>query len=64
MKIVIAPDSFKGSLTAQETAAAMAEGILQVNPKIEIHKIFICTIQTIFIFVFKYQAEKSKYERI
>jgi len=39
MKIVIAPDSFKGSLTAKEAADAMAEGILQVNSNIEIDKI-------------------------
>ncbi|MGN1280078.1 MAG: glycerate kinase, partial [Limosilactobacillus sp.] len=32
MKFVIAPDSFKGSLTAQQAAAAMATGIRRVFP--------------------------------
>jgi glycerate kinase len=32
MKIVIAPDSFKGSLTAQEAARAIAEGVRSVLP--------------------------------
>lgn len=36
MKIILAPDKFKGSLTAQEVCQAMAEGILQVKPKAEI----------------------------
>ena len=31
-KIVIAPDSFKGSLTAHEAAAAMEQGVLQLLP--------------------------------
>ncbi len=35
LKILIAPDSFKGSLTAIEAAQAMAEGIRDVNPAIE-----------------------------
>ena len=35
MKILIAPDKFKGSLTADEVAEAMAEGIRSVNPDIE-----------------------------
>ena len=30
MKIIVAPDSFKGSLSAKETAEAMQRGILQV----------------------------------
>ncbi|WP_066300847.1 glycerate kinase [Bacillus sp. FJAT-29937] len=34
MKIVIAPDSFKGSLTALEAAKAMERGIKRVNPHI------------------------------
>ena len=33
MRIVIAPDSFKGSLTAIEAATAMAEGVASVWPK-------------------------------
>ena len=32
MKFVIAPDSFKGSLTAKEAANAMATGIRRVFP--------------------------------
>ena len=33
MRILIAPDKFKGSLTAAEAAAAIAEGALRVNPE-------------------------------
>jgi len=33
MRILIAPDKFKGSLTAAEAAAAMAEGALRVYPE-------------------------------
>lgn len=36
MKIVIAPDSFKGSLTAKEVALAIGQGILAVFPECEI----------------------------
>jgi glycerate kinase len=36
MKIVIAPDSFKGSLTATEAASAMERGVLSVLPNAEI----------------------------
>lgn len=36
MKIVIAPDSFKGSLTSKEVATAIKEGIQKANPKIKI----------------------------
>lgn len=36
MKIVVAPDKFKGSLPADQVAAAIAEGIRRVDPKIEI----------------------------
>ncbi len=35
MKIVIAPDSYKGSLSALEVGKAMRQGILKVNPAIE-----------------------------
>ena len=35
MKIVIAPDSFKGSLSAFEVGKAMREGIFKVDPAIE-----------------------------
>ena len=30
MKIIIAPDSFKGSLTAREATKAIASGVLSV----------------------------------
>lgn len=36
MKIVIAPDSFKGSLTAQEAVAAMERGVEAIFPEAEI----------------------------
>ena len=39
MKIIIAPDSFKGSLTAQEAAAIMEEGVCTVLPDAEIDSI-------------------------
>ena len=39
MKIVIAPDSFKGSLSALEVAIAIEKGIRNVDPDIEIIKI-------------------------
>ena len=35
VKIVISPDSFKGSLAADEVAKAMAEGIKAFNQSIE-----------------------------
>jgi glycerate kinase len=35
MKIIIAPDSFKGSLTAQEAAVAMAQGVRSALPAAE-----------------------------
>ena len=35
MRILIAPDKFKGSLTAAEAAAAIAEGALRVYPDAE-----------------------------
>jgi glycerate kinase len=35
MKLILAPDSFKGSLSAAEAAKAMAEGIHQVHPDAE-----------------------------
>ena len=34
MKVILAPDSFKGSLTAIEAAEAMEKGILDVDPEI------------------------------
>ena len=39
MRIVLAPDSFKGSLSAVAVATAMEQGILSVWPKAEIKKI-------------------------
>ena len=39
MKIVIAPDSFKGSLTAVEAAEAIEKGVLSVMPTAQISKI-------------------------
>lgn len=39
MKIVVAPDSFKGSLSAFEVARAIEEGIRRVSPQAEVRKI-------------------------
>ena len=39
MKVLIAPDSFKGSLSAIEVAGAIAEGILSVVPDADVIKI-------------------------
>ena len=39
MKIVVAPDSYKGSVTAVEVAQAMERGILRVFPFAEVRKI-------------------------
>jgi glycerate kinase len=36
VKVVIAPDSFKGSLSAQDVAAAMAEGVRRACPDAEV----------------------------
>jgi len=36
MKIVIAPDKFKGSLSAQEVGNALAKGLKMANPRVEI----------------------------
>jgi glycerate kinase len=36
MKIIIAPDKFKGSLTAEEVVIAITEGIRSFNPEIEV----------------------------
>lgn len=35
MKIIVSPDSFKGSLTAMEAAGEIAAGIKEVNPMVE-----------------------------
>ena len=35
MKILLAPDSFKGSLSAREAAEALTRGVQQVDPKAE-----------------------------
>ena len=37
MKIILSPDSFKGSLTAQEVAQTMAEAIHSIDPNTELH---------------------------
>lgn len=39
MRIVVAPDSYKGSLSAVAVAAAMERGILSVFPQAEIYKV-------------------------
>src|SRR6056297_3203 len=39
MKIVIAPDSFKGSLAAIEVSDALEQGVRKVYPKAQIEKI-------------------------
>ena len=39
MKIVLAPDSFKGSLSANEACSAMASGILKADPDADIDRI-------------------------
>ena len=39
MRIVVAPDSYKGSLSAVAVAAAMEQGILSVFPSAEVHKV-------------------------
>jgi glycerate 2-kinase len=36
MMIVIAPDSFKGSLSAKEAAASIAQGFIDIFPDVEI----------------------------
>jgi len=39
MRIVVAPDSFKGSLSAVEVANAMEKGILNIFPEAEVKKV-------------------------
>ncbi len=39
MKIVVAPDSFKGSLTAVEVSDAIGQGVREIFPEAEIVKI-------------------------
>ena len=39
MKIVVAPDSFKGSLSARQACACIAEGVRRVLPAAEIDQI-------------------------
>ncbi len=39
MKILVAPDSFKGSLKALEVAQAIENGLLRANPQFEIEKL-------------------------
>lgn len=56
MKIILAPDSFKGSLTSEEAAAAMARGIVRASPDAELIRIPMAdggegTVSTILSFV-------------
>ena len=37
MRVIICPDKFKGSLSANEVCRAVAEGVLQVYPGAEVH---------------------------
>lgn len=37
MKVVIAPDSFKESLTAQQVCEAVKEGLTRVWPQAQLH---------------------------
>ena len=39
MRIVVAPDSFKGSVSALGVAAAMERGVLKIFPKALVRKI-------------------------
>jgi len=39
MKVLIVPDSYKGSLTSTEVAGYMEQGVLAVLPEAEIYKI-------------------------
>ncbi|EMY32393.1 glycerate kinase [Arthrobacter crystallopoietes BAB-32] len=39
MKVLVAPDKFKGTLSGAEAAAAMAEGVLRVYPDAEVRTI-------------------------
>lgn len=39
MRVLIAPDKFKGSLSAVEAAAAMAEGVLAVYPEADVTQV-------------------------
>ena len=39
MKVVVAPDKFKGCLSASDVAAAIAGGIAAVDPAIEVVQI-------------------------
>jgi len=36
MRIVVAPDSFKGSLTAIEVSAAIEQGIREIFPEVKL----------------------------
>jgi glycerate 2-kinase len=37
--VVVAPDKFKGSLTASAAAAALARGIVRVHPELSVHQV-------------------------
>ena len=38
-RVVLAPDKFKGTLTAEQVAAGLAAGIHAVDPSVAIHRI-------------------------
>mgnify|MGYP006189962369 CR=1 FL=1 len=42
MKVLVAPDKFKGTLSAAEAAQAMAEGVLRVYPDAEVIGFDLC----------------------
>ncbi|MBF6328951.1 glycerate kinase [Nocardia transvalensis] len=39
VRVVVAPDKFKGSLTGPEVAAAVAAGIVRVRPEVEVRRL-------------------------
>ena len=46
MRIVLAPDSFKESMTAREAARAMAEGVKDADPRARTVQPSICAIKS------------------
>lgn len=66
MKIILAPDSFKGSLSSEEAAAAMVRGIVRVVPDAELIRIPMAdggegTVSTILSFVNGKEVSVSVY---
>ena len=66
MKIVIAPDSFKGSLTAVEVSDAIEQGMREIFPKAEIIKIPMAdggegTVQCLFSCPLKFHRKPKLY---